>query len=181
MKALIKVDKPQTIRLYNKKNNIIYKGNIYPSIYLINASTIDCDYTIVNLKLDFIKDFINKIPNREKNVNLKFKDLTIKRDFNTNNFSISTSRKLIKYNPNFLKRHNMSFYDFMFVIGHELGHKLYYTEKNCDYIAFLFVIFNYIDPRFISLNFLKNKNRHYHFDSLLNYYSKNMNEIYSNL
>ena len=181
MKGIIKIDKPQIITLFNRKGNIIYKGDVYPSIYLVNATYIDANCSIIDIKLNFIKEFIDRLPKREKNVNLKFKDLRIKKDFNTNNFSISTSRKVIKYNPNFLKRYNMSFYDFMFVIGHELGHKLYYTEKYCDYIAFLFVIFNYIDPRFISLNFLKNKNRHYHFDSLVNYYSKNMNEIYSNL
>ena len=181
MKGIIKINYPQIITLFNRKGNIIYKGDVYPSIYLVNATYIDANCSIINIKLNFIKEFIDRLPNREKNVNLKFKDLTIKKDFNTNNFSISTSRKIIKYNPNFLKRYNMSFYDFMFVIGHELGHKLYYTEKYCDYIAFLFVIFNYIDPRFISLNFLKDKNRHYHFDSLVNYYSKNMNEIYSNL
>jgi len=181
MKGIIRFDKPQIVTMYNKKGNVIYKGDVYPSVYLVNATYIDGDYTPVDIKLDFIKEFLKKIPKKEKNVNLKFKDLTIKKDFNTKNFSISTSRKIIKYNPNFLKRHNMSFYDFMFVIGHELGHKLYYTEKYCDYIAFLFVIFNYIDPRFISLNFLKDKNRHYHFDSLVNYYSKNMNEIYKNI
>ena len=75
----------------------------------------------------------------------------------------------------------MSFYDFIFVIGHELGHKLYYTEKCCDYIAFLYAIFNHIDPRFIKLNFLKNEKRHKFFNNLLNFYEKNMNEIYSNL
>jgi len=181
MKGIIKINYPQIITLFNRKGNIIYKGDVYPSIYLVNATYIDANCSIIDIKLNFIKEFIDRLPKREKNVNLKFKDLRIKKDFNTNNFSISTSRKVIKYNPNFLKRYNMSFYDFMFVIGHELGHKLYYTEKYCDYIAFLFVIFNYIDPRFISLNFLKDKNRHYHFDSLVNYYSKNMNEIYSNL
>ena len=181
MKGIIKINYPQIITLFNRKGNIIYKGDVYPSIYLVNATYIDANCSIIDIKLNFIKEFIDRLPNREKNVDLKFKDLRIKKDFNTNNFSISTSRKVIKYNPNFLKRYNMSFYDFMFVIGHELGHKLYYTEKYCDYIAFLFVIFNYIDPRFISLNFLKDKNRHYHFDSLVNYYSKNMNEIYSNL
>ena len=181
MKGIIKINYPQIITLFNRKGNIIYKGDVYPSIYLVNATYIDANCSIIDIKLNFIKEFIDRLPKREKNVNLKFKDLRIKKDFNTNNFSISTSRKVIKYNPNFLKRHNMSFYDFMFVIGHELGHKLYYTEKYCDYIAFLFVIFNYIDPRFISLNFLKNKNRHYHFDILVNYYSKNMNKIYSNL
>ncbi len=181
MKGIIKINYPQIITLFNRKGNIIYKGDVYPSIYLVNATYIDANCSIIDIKLNFIKEFIDRLPNREKNVDLKFKDLRIKKDFNTNNFSISTSRKVIKYNPNFLKRYNMSFYDFMFVIGHELGHKLYYTEKYCDYIAFLFVIFNYIGPRFISLNFLKNKNRLYHFDSLVNYYSKNMNEIYSNL
>ena len=181
MKGIIKINYPQIITLFNRKGNIIYKGDVYPSIYLVNATYIDANCSIIDIKLNFIKEFIDRLPKREKNVNLKFKDLRIKKDFNTNNFSISTSRKVIKYNPNFLKRYNMSFYDFMFVIGHELGHKLYYTEKYCDYIAFLYAIFNYIDPRFIKLNFLKDKNRHYHFDSLVNYYSKNMNEIYSNL
>ena len=181
MKGIIKIDYPQIITLFNRKGNIIYKGDVYPSIYLVNATYIDANYSIIDIKLNFIKEFIDRLPKREKNVDLKFKDLRIKKDFNTNNFSISTSRKVIKYNPIFLKRYNMSFYDFIFVLGHELGHKLYYIEKYCDYIAFLYAIFNYIDPRFISLNFLKDKNRHYHFDSLVNYYSKNMNEIYSNL
>ena len=181
MKGIINIDYPQIITLFNRKGNIIYKGDVYPSIYLVNATYIDANCSIIDIKLNFIKEFIDRLPKREKNVDLKFKDLRIKKDFNTNNFSISTSRKVIKYNPIFLKRYNMSFYDFIFVLGHELGHKLYYIEKYCDYIAFLYAIFNYIDPRFISLNFLKDKNRHYHFDSLVNYYSKNMNEIYSNL
>ena len=181
MKGIIKIDYPQIITLFNRKGNIIYKGDVYPSIYLVNATYIDANCSIIDIKLNFIKELVDRLPKREKNVDLKFKDLRIKKDFNTNNFSISTSRKVIKYNPIFLKRYNMSFYDFIFVLGHELGHKLYYIEKYCDYIAFLYAIFNYIDPRFISLNFLKDKNRHYHFDSLVNYYSKNMNEIYSNL
>ena len=75
----------------------------------------------------------------------------------------------------------MSFYDFMFVLGHELGHKLYYAEKYCDYIAFLYVIFNNIDPRFIKLNFLKNKERHNFFDNLCLFYKQNMDKIYNNL
>ena len=181
MKGIIKIDYPQIITLFNRKGNIIYKGDVYPSIYLVNATYIDANCSIIDIKLNFIKEFIDRLPKREKNVDLKFKDLRIIRDYYTTNFSISVKKKIIKYNPIFLKRYNMSFYDFIFVLGHELGHKLYYIEKYCDYIAFLYAIFNYIDPRFISLNFLKDKNRHYHFDSLVNYYSKNMNEIYSNL
>ena len=181
MKGIIRFDKPQIVTMYNKKGNVIYKGDVYPSVYLVNATYIDSDYTPVDIKLDFIKEFLKKIPNKEKNVNLKFKDLTIKKDFNIDNFSISVHKKVIKYNPKFLKEHNMSFYDFIFVIGHELGHKLYYTEKYCDYIAFLYAIFNYIDPRFIRLNFLKNKERHEKFNLMLQFFENNINEIYKNL
>jgi len=180
MKGIIRFDKPQIVTMYNKKGNVIYKGDVYPSVYLVNATYIDGDYTPVDIKLNFIKEILKKIPNKEKNVNLKFKDLTIKKDFNTNNFSISVHKKVIKYNPKFLKEHNMSFYDFIFVIGHELGHKLYYTEKYCDYIAFLYSIFNYIDPRFIRLNFLKNKERHEKFNLMLQFFENNMNKIYKN-
>ena len=181
MKGIIRFDKPQIVTMYNKKGNVIYKGDVYPSVYLVNATYIDSDYTPVDIKLDFIKEFLKKIPNKEKNVNLKFKDLTIKKDFNIDNFSISVHKKVIKYNPKFLKEHNMSFYDFIFVIGHELGHKLYYTEKYCDYIAFLYAIFNYIDPRFIRLNFLKNKERHEKFNLMLQFFENNMNEFYKNI
>lgn len=181
MKGIIRFDKPQIVTMYNKKGNVIYKGDVYPSVYLVNATYIDGDYTPVDIKLDFIKEFLDKIPKKEKDIDLKFKDLKIVRDYNTKNFSISVKKKIIKYNPDFLKKNNMSFYDFMFVLGHELGHKLYYTEKYCDYIAFLYAIFNHIDPRFIKLNFLKNEKRHKIFNNLLNFYEKNMNEIYSNL
>lgn len=181
MKGIIRFDKPQIVTMYNKKGNVIYKGDVYPSVYLVNATYIDGDYTPVDIKLDFIKEFLKKIPKKEKDIDLKFKDLRIIRDYYTNNFSISVKKKIIKYNPNFLRKYNMSFYDFIFVIGHELGHKLYYTEKYCDYIAFLYAIFNHIDPRFIKLNFLKNEERHKIFNNLLNFYEKNMNEIYSNL
>lgn len=181
MKGIIRFDKPQIVTMYNKKGNVIYKGDVYPSVYLVNATYIDSDYTPVDIKLDFIKEFLKKIPNKEKNVNLKFKDLKIYKDDKTSNFSISVHKKVIKYNPKFLKEHNMSFYDFIFVIGHELGHKLYYTEKYCDYIAFLYAIFNYIDPRFIRLNFLKNKERHEKFNLMLQFFENNMNKIYKNL
>ena len=181
MKGIIRFDKPQIVTMYNKKGNVIYKGDVYPSVYLVNATYIDSDYTPVDIKLDFIKEFLKKIPNKEKNVDLKFKDLKIYKDDKTNNFSISVHKKVIKYNPKFLKEHNMSFYDFIFVIGHELGHKLYYTEKYCDYIAFLYAIFNYIDPRFIRLNFLKNKERHEKFNLMLQFFENNMNKIYKNL
>ena len=181
MKGIIRFDKPQIVTMYNKKGNVIYKGDVYPSVYLVNATYIDSDYTPVDIKLDFIKEFLKKIPNKEKNVNLKFKDLKIYKDDKTSNFSISVHKKVIKYNPKFLKEHNMSFYDFIFVIGHELGHKLYYTEKYCDYIAFLYAIFNYIDPRFIRLNFLKDKERHEKFNLMLQFFENNMNKIYKNL
>ena len=180
MKGIIRFDKPQIITMYNKKGNVIYKGDVYPSVYLVNATYIDGDYTPVDIKLDFIKEFLKKIPKKEKNVDLKFKDLKIYKDDKTKNFSISVHKKVIKYNPKFLKEHNMSFYDFIFVIGHELGHKLYYTEKYCDYIAFLYVIFNYIDTRFIRLNFLKNKERHEKFNLMLQFFENNMNKIYKN-
>lgn len=180
MKGIIRFDKPQIVTMYNKKGNVIYKGDVYPSVYLVNATYIDSDYTPVDIKLDFIKEFLKKIPKKEKNVDLKFKDLKIYKDDKTNNFSISVKKKVIKYNPKFLKEHNMSFYDFIFVIGHELGHKLYYTEKYCDYIAFLYAIFNYIDPRFIRLNFLKNKERHEKFNLMLQFFENNMNKIYKN-
>ena len=181
MKGIIRFDKPQIVTMYNKKGNVIYKGDVYPSVYLVNATYIDGDYTPVDIKLDFIKEFLKKIPEKEKNVDLKFKDLKIYKDDKTNNFSISVKKKIIKYNPDFLKKNNMSFYDFIFVIGHELGHKLYYTEKYCDYIAFLYAIFNYIDPRFIRLNFLKNKERHEKFNLMLQFFENNMNEIYKNI
>lgn len=181
MKGIIRFDKPQIVTMYNKKGNVIYKGDVYPSVYLVNATYIDGDYTPVDIKLDFIKEFLKKIPKKEKNVPLRFKDLKIVRDNKTKNFSISVKKKVIKYNPKFLKEHNMSFYDFIFVIGHELGHKLYYTEKYCDYIAFLYAIFNYIDPRFIRLNFLKNKERHEKFNLMLQFFENNMNKIYKNL
>ena len=181
MKGIIRFDKPQIITMYNKKGNVIYKGDVYPSVYLVNATYIDGDYTPVDIKLDFIKEFLKKIPKKEKNVDLKFKDLKIYKDDKTKNFSISVHKKVIKYNPKFLKEHNMSFYDFIFVIGHELGHKLYYTEKYCDYIAFLYAIFNYIDLRFIRLNFLRNKERHEKFNLMLQFFEDNMNEIYNNL
>lgn len=181
MKGIIRFDKPQIVTMYNKKGNVIYKGDVYPSVYLVNATYIDGDYTPVDVKLNFIKKFLDKIPKKEKDIDLKFKDLKIVRDYNTKNFSISVKKKIIKYNPDFLKKNNMSFYDFMFVLGHELGHKLYYTEKYCDYIAFLYAIFNHIDPRFIKLNFLKNEKRHKIFNNLLNYYSNNINEIYKNI
>lgn len=181
MKGIIRFDKPQIVTMYNKKGNVIYKGDVYPSVYLVNATYIDSDYTPVDIKLDFIKEFLKKIPKKEKNVDLKFKDLKIYKDDKTNNFSISVKKKVIKYNPKFLKEHNMSFYDFIFVIGHELGHKLYYTEKYCDYIAFLYAIFNYIDPRFIRLNFLKNNERHEKFNLMLQFFENNMNKIYKNL
>jgi len=181
MKGIIRFDKPQIVTMYNKKGNVIHRGDVYPSVYLVNATYIDGDYTPVDVKLNFIKKFLDKIPKKEKNVDLKFKDLKIYKDDKTNNFSISVKKKVIKYNPDFLKKNNMSFYDFMFVLGHELGHKLYYTEKYCDYIAFLYAIFNHIDPRFIKLDFLKNEKRHKIFNNLLNFYEKNMNEIYSNL
>ena len=181
MKGIIRFDKPQIVTMYNKKGNVIYKGDVYPSVYLVNATYIDANCSIIYIKLNFIKEFIDRLPKREKNVDLKFKDLRIIRDYYTKNFSISVKKKIIKYNPNFLRKYNMSFYDFMFVLGHELGHKLYYTEKYCDYIAFLYAIFNHIDPRFIKLNFLKNEERHKNFNNLLNFYEKNMNEIYSNL
>lgn len=181
MKGIIRFDKPQIVTMYNKKGNVIYKGDVYPSVYLVNATYIDGDYTPVDIKLNFIKEFLKKIPKKEKNVDLKFKDLKIYKDDKTNNFSISVKKKVIKYNPKFLKEHNMSFYDFLFVIGHELGHKLYYTEKYCDHIAFLYAIFNYIDPRFIRLNFLKNKERHEKFNLMLQFFENNMNKIYKNL
>lgn len=181
MKGIIRFDKPQIVTMYNKKGNVIYKGDVYPSVYLVNATYIDGDYTPVDIKLNFIKEFLKKIPKKEKNVDLKFKDLKIYKDDKTKNFSISVKKKVIKYNPKFLKEHNMSFYDFIFVIGHELGHKLYYTEKYCDYIAFLYAIFNYIDPRFIRLNFLKNKERHEKFNLMLQFFENNMNKIYKNL
>jgi len=181
MKGIIRLDKPQIVTMYNKKGNVIYKGDVYPSVYLVNATYIDGDYTPVDVKLNFIKKFLDKIPKKEKNVDLKFKDLKIYKDDKTNNFSISVKKKIIKYNPDFLKKNNMSFYDFIFVIGHELGHKLYYTEKYCDYIAFLYAIFNYIDPRFIRLNFLKNKERHEKFNLMLQFFENNMNEIYKNI
>ena len=181
MKGIIRFDKPQIITMYNKKGNVIYKGDVYPSVYLVNATYIDGDYTPVDIKLNFIKKFLDKIPKKEKDVDLKFKDLKIYKDDKTKNFSISVHKKVIKYNPKFLKEHNMSFYDFIFVIGHELGHKLYYTEKYCDYIAFLYAIFNYIDLRFIRLNFLKNKERHEKFNLILQFFENNMNEIYKNL
>lgn len=181
MKGIIRFDKPQIVTMYNKKGNVIYKGDVYPSVYLVNATYIDGDYTPVDIKLDFIKEFLKKIPKKEKNVDLKFKDLKIYKDDKIKNFSISVHKKVIKYNPKFLKKHNMSFYDFIFVIGHELGHKLYYTEKYCDYIAFLYAIFNYIDPRFIRLNFLKNKERHEKFNLMLQFFENNMNKIYKNL
>ncbi len=181
MKGIIRFDKPQIVTMYNKKGNVIYKGDVYPSVYLVNATYIDGDYTPVDVKLNFIKKFLDKIPKKEKDIDLKFKDLKIVRDYNTKNFSISVKKKIIKYNPDFLKKYNMSFYDFMFVLGHELGHKLYYTEKYCDYIAFLYVIFNNIDPRFIKLDFLKNKERHKLFDNLCLYYKQNMDKIYNNL
>jgi len=181
MKGIIRLDKPQIVTMYNKKGNVIYKGDVYPSVYLVNATYIDGDYTPVDVKLNFIKKFLDKIPKKEKNVDLKFKDLKIYKDDKTNNFSISVKKKVIKYNPDFLKKNNMSFYDFIFVIGHELGHKLYYTEKYCDYIAFLYAIFNYIDPRFIRLNFLKNKERHEKFNLMLQFFENNMNEIYKNI
>ncbi len=181
MKGIIRFDKPQIVTMYNKKGNVIYKGDVYPSVYLVNATYIDSDYTPVDIKLDFIKEFLKKIPKKEKNVDLKFKDLKIYKDDKTSNFSISVKKKVIKYNPKFLEEHNMSFYDFIFVIGHELGHKLYYTEKYCDYIAFLYAIFNYIDPRFIRLNFLKNKERHEKFNLMLQFFENNMNKIYKNI
>ena len=181
MKGIIRFDKPQIVTMYNKKGNVIYKGDVYPSVYLVNATYIDGDYTPVDIKLNFIKEILKKIPKKEKDVDLKFKDLKIYKDDKTKNFSISVHKKVIKYNPKFLKEHNMSFYDFIFVIGHELGHKLYYTEKYCDYIAFLYAIFNYIDPRFIRLNFLKNKERHEKFNLMLQFFENNMNEIYKNL
>ena len=181
MKGIIRLDKPQIVTMYNKKGNVIYKGDVYPSVYLVNATYIDGDYTPVDVKLNFIKKFLDKIPKKEKDIDLKFKDLKIYKDDKTNNFSISVKKKIIKYNPDFLKKNNMSFYDFIFVIGHELGHKLYYTEKYCDYIAFLYAIFNYIDPRFIRLNFLKNKERHEKFNLMLQFFENNMNEIYKNI
>ena len=181
MKGIIRFDKPQIVTMYNKKGNVIYKGDVYPSVYLVNATYIDGDYTPVDVKLNFIKKFLDKIPKKEKDIDLKFKDLKIYKDNKTNNFSISVKKKVIKYNPDFLKKNNMSFYDFIFVIGHELGHKLYYTEKYCDYIAFLYAIFNYIDPRFIRLNFLKNKERHEKFNLMLQFFENNMNEIYKNI
>ncbi len=181
MKGIIRFDKPQIVTMYNKKGNVIYKGDVYPSVYLVNATYIDADYSIIDIKLNFIKEFIDRLPKKEKNVDLKFKDLKIYKDDKTKNFSISVHKKVIKYNPKFLKKHNMSFYDFIFIIGHELGHKLYYTEKYCDYIAFLYAIFNYIDPRFIRLNFLKSKERHKLFDNLCLYYKQNMDKIYNNL
>jgi len=181
MKGIIRLDKPQIVTMYNKKGNVIYKGDVYPSVYLVNATYIDGDYTPVDVKLNFIKKFLDKIPKKEKDIDLKFKDLKIYKDDKTNNFSISVKKKVIKYNPDFLKKNNMSFYDFIFVIGHELGHKLYYTEKYCDYIAFLYAIFNYIDPRFIRLNFLKNKERHEKFNLMLQFFENNMNEIYKNI
>jgi len=181
MKGIIRFDKPQIVTMYNKKGNVIYKGDVYPSVYLVNATYIDGDYTPVDIKLNFIKEILKKIPKKEKDVDLKFKDLKIYKDDKTKNFSISVHKKVIKYNPKFLKEHNMSFYDFIFVIGHELGHKLYYTEKYCDYIAFLYAIFNYIDPRFIRLNFLKNKERHEKFNLMLQFFENNMNEFYKNI
>ncbi len=180
MKGIIRFDKPQIITMYNKKGNVIYKGDVYPSVYLVNATYIDGDYTPVNIKLNFIKEFLKKIPKKEKDVDLKFKDLKIYKDDKTKNFSISVHKKVIKYSPKFLKDNNMSFYDFIFVIGHELGHKLYYTEKYCDYIAFLYAIFNYIDLRFIRLNFLRNKERHEKFNLMLQFFENNMNKIYKN-
>lgn len=94
MKGIIKIDYPQIITLFNRKGNIIYKGDVYPSIYLVNATYIDADYSIIDyIKLNFIKKFIDRLPKREKDVNLKFKDLRIVRDYYTKNFSISVKKK----------------------------------------------------------------------------------------
>lgn len=93
MKGIIKIDYPQIITLFNRKGNIIYRGDVYPSIYLVNATIIHADCSIIDLKLNFIKEFIDRLPKREKNVDLKFKDLRIIRDYNTKNFSISVKKK----------------------------------------------------------------------------------------
>ena len=66
MKGIIRFDKPQIVTMYNKKGNVIYKGDVYPSVYLVNATYIDSDYTPVDIKLDFIKEFLKKFLKKKK-------------------------------------------------------------------------------------------------------------------
>lgn len=144
-----KINKINLLFIFDKKGK---KGGFClfepfeKKVMLINGSLKLEGFTIrkTNKKPNFI---LIGLPKSQKNIK-PFFSFDIKKSKDLSTVGISVKNKIVYFNENFLK--DLTKYEKLFVIGHELGHIFYFDEPKADLFAQYFCISKGVDIRFIN-------------------------------